>query len=116
LNHPDLQQPRISRDEADVQSLEARMEDSWVNNPFRSDQDRLIHLATAAVAPGDIVCDLTNAQNTGEELYQTFKRDRLGKTAADPDTVDFFATMKKQQLQTFSDVQKGEVQGKGACA
>jgi len=61
LNHPDLQQPRISRDEADVQSLEALIKDSWVN-PFRSDQDSLIHLATAAVAPGDIVRDLMNAQ------------------------------------------------------
>jgi len=76
LNHPDLQQPRISRDEADVQSLEALKEDSWVN-PFRSDQDSLIHLVTAAVAPRDIVCDLMNAQKIGEELYQTFKRDRL---------------------------------------
>ena len=34
LNHPDLQQSRILKDEADVQSLVNLMEDSWIN-PFR---------------------------------------------------------------------------------
>ena len=37
----------------------------------------------------------------------------MEKMAADPDRVDFFANLKKQQLKTFSDVQKeGEVQGR----
>ena len=46
LNHPDLQQSRILKDEADAQSHVNLMEDSWIN-PFRSDQDSLVSLATA---------------------------------------------------------------------
>jgi len=63
----------------------------------------------AAVAPGDLM----NAQKIGEELYQTFKREHLEKTAADPDRVDFFVTMKKQQLKTFGDMCKKKVKCKG---
>ena len=60
LNHPDLQQSRILKDEADVQSLVNLMKDSWIN-PFRSDQDSLVSLATAAMPPMEIAHDLMNA-------------------------------------------------------
>ena len=98
LNHPDLQQSRILKDEADVQSLVNLMEDSWIN-PFRTDQDSLVSLATAAMSPMEIAHDLMNASKVGEEAFEAFRTRRL-----ENNTVDFFATMKKQKLKTFSDV------------
>ena len=98
LNHLDLQQSRILKDEADVQSLVNLMEDSWIN-PFRSDQDSLMSLATAAMPPMEIAHDLMNASKVGEETFEAFRTGRL-----ENNTVDFFATMKKEKLKTFSDV------------
>ncbi|KAG0719225.1 hypothetical protein GWK47_050917 [Chionoecetes opilio] len=40
FSHPDLQMPRIRRDEADVQSLVQLMETSWLN-PFKAEQGDL---------------------------------------------------------------------------
>ena len=95
LNPPDLQLSRIVKDEADVQSLVNLMEDSWIN-PFRSDQDSLVSLATAAMPPTEIAHDLMSASTVGEEAFRTRRLEN--------NTVDFFATMKKQKLKTFSDV------------
>ena len=107
LNHPDLQQSRLLKDEADVQSLVNLMEDSWIN-PFRSDQDSLVSLATAAIPPMEIAHDLMNASKVGEEAFEPFRTRRL-----ENNTVDFFATMKKQKLKTFSDVYTKKVTCKG---
>ena len=107
LQHPDLQQSRILKDEADVQSLVNLMEDSWIN-PFRSDQDSLVSLATAAMPPMEIAHDLMNASKVGEEAFEAFRTRRL-----ENNTVDFFATMKKQKLKTFSDVYTKKVTCKG---
>ena len=87
LNHPDLQQSRILKDEADVQSLVNLMEDSWIN-PFRSDQDSLVSLATAAMPPMEIAHDLMNASNVGEEAFEAFRTRRL-----ENNSVDFFACL-----------------------
>ena len=103
LNHPDLQQSRIVKGEADVQSLVNRMEYSWIN-PFRSDQDSLVSLATAAMPPTEIAPDLLNGSTVGE----AFITRRL-----ENNTVDFFATIKKQKLKTFSDVYTKKVTCKG---
>ena len=107
LNHPDLQQSRLLKDEADVQSLVNLMEDSWIN-PFRSDQDSLVSLATADMPPMEIAHDLMNASKVGEEAFEPFRTRRL-----ENNTVDFFATMKKQKLKTFSDVYTKKVTCKG---
>ena len=104
LNHPDLQQSRILKDEADVQSLVNLMEDSWIN-PFRSDQDSLVSLATAAMPPMEIAHDLVNASKVGEEAFRTRRLEN--------NTVDFLATMKKHKLKTFSDVYTKKVTCKG---
>ena len=69
LNHPDLQHSRILKDEADVQSLVNLMEDSWIN-PFRSDQDSLVNLATAAMAPTEIASDLMKASKVGADAFE----------------------------------------------
>ena len=83
------------------------MEDSWIH-PFRSDQDSLVSLATAAMPPTEIAHDLMNASTVGEEAFEAFRTRRL-----DNNTVDFFATMKKQKLKTFGDVYTNKVTCKG---
>ena len=102
LNHPDLQQSRILKDEADFQSLVNLIEDSW------SDQDSLVSLATAAMPPMEIAHDLMNASKVGEEAFEAFRTRRL-----ETNTIDFFATMKKQKLKTFIDVYTKKVTCKG---
>ena len=60
LNHPDLQLPRIRRDEADVQSLVELMDVCWLNL-LRQDHSDVVSLSAATVAPPDIVADLLGA-------------------------------------------------------
>ncbi|KAK5859272.1 hypothetical protein PBY51_003352 [Eleginops maclovinus] len=100
LNHPDLQMPRIRRDEADVQSLVELMDTSWLN-PFSQDHSDVISLSTATVAPPAIAADLLGAHKIGEEAYQAFKRERL-----EAGTTKFHDKMSKKKLKTFSDIQK----------
>uniref|UniRef100_UPI00358E7DDF uncharacterized protein n=1 Tax=Myxine glutinosa TaxID=7769 RepID=UPI00358E7DDF len=50
FSHPDLQMPRIRRDEADIQSMVPLMETSWLN-PFNLDHGEFVSLSTGAVAP-----------------------------------------------------------------
>ena len=76
LNHPDLQLPRIRRDEADIQSLVDVMENSWLD-PLIPDQAQFVSLSTATVAPPDVANDLLTARTVGEEVYQDFKKKHL---------------------------------------
>lgn len=102
LNHPDLQLPRIRKDEADVQSIIELMETCWLN-PFSPDNEELVSLSTATVAPPDVAHDLLNAHKMGEEAYQAFKQERL---EANPPTAQFHDKMTKKKLKTFSNIQK----------
>ena len=110
LNHPDLQQSRILKDESDVQSLIDLAENSWIN-PFREEQDSFVNLATGTLAPIAIANDLLHAHTVGEEAYQKFKTSRLEKDQSD--AVDFYAKMKKQKLKTFSNIATKKVKCKG---
>ncbi|KAG0721648.1 hypothetical protein GWK47_046054 [Chionoecetes opilio] len=76
FSHPDLQMPRIRRDEADVQSLVQLMETSWLN-PFNAEQGDLVSLSTATTAPPEVAKDLLGAYRIGEDAYQAFKEERL---------------------------------------
>ena len=93
MNYPDVYQyfmqgGRILKNEADVQSIvNLLMEDSWIN-PFRSDQDSLVSLATAAMSPMEIAHDLMNASKVGEEAFEAFRIRRL-----ENNTVDFVACL-----------------------
>ena len=58
--HKDLQPSRIMKDVHDVESLRTLMNDSWIN-PFWSEQNSLVNIATAAVAPSGIERDLMGA-------------------------------------------------------
>ena len=66
LTHPDLQKPRIKRDEADVQALVELMEDSWVN-PLSPDQEDIVSLSSPTVASHEIARDLLEARRIGEK-------------------------------------------------
>lgn len=93
FNHPDLQLPRIRRDEADVESIIDVLDNCWLN-PFSPDQCEFVSLSTAAVAPPDVSNDLLEAHEIGEQAYQVFKHERLETT---PPTTKFFDTIKKKE-------------------
>lgn len=102
VNHPDLQMPRIRKDEANVKAFMELMENSWVN-PLSQDRTDLINLSTGVVAPANVASDLLKAQTIGEEAYETFKKDRLENEVP---TTKFHDTMKKQKLKTFAHIKK----------
>lgn len=106
LNHPDLQPPKIMKNEA-VESFMDLMENSWIN-PLASDQSDLINLATGITAPPDVITDL-KIHEVGEEAYQNFKNAHLENG---PPTVKFYEIMKKQNLTTFYHIQRNQIDEK----
>ena len=102
FNHPDLQLPRIRRDEAGVQSIVDILDNCWLN-PFSPDQCEFVSLSTATVAPPHVVNDLLDAHKIGEQAYQAFKHERLETT---PPIKKFYDTITKKKLKTFSDIGK----------
>ena len=98
--HPDLQGPRIRKDEAYIKSLIDLMENNWLN-PLSPDESDLVSLSTGTVTPLAVVKDLLREFDVGEKAYQTFKRARLDD---DPPSVKFHDTMTKQRLKTFSTI------------
>ena len=109
LSHPDLQGPRLRKDEADVKSLIDLMENNWLN-PLSPDESDLVSLSTGTVAPPAVVKDLLRALEVGEEAYQTFKQTRLDD---DPPSVKFHDKMTKQRLKTFSTIGTKTARTKG---
>ena len=97
LTHPDLQGPRIRKDEADITFLIDLMENNLLNPLYRDESD-LVTLATGIVAPPAVVNDLLRAVEVGEEAYQAFKRTILDD---DQPYVKFHDKMTKQILKTF---------------
>ena len=78
--HTDLQKTRIARDEADVKSLTAMLENNWIN-PFSAELQDLVCLSTGKVATQKIEEELLNAKAIGEKAYKEFRAQRL---EADP--------------------------------
>ena len=74
LHHSELQKPRIDRCERAVAAVVELLE-NWTN-PFEGSQD-IVSLSSANVAPKDATHDLLRAHSTGEEAYDSFKRERL---------------------------------------
>ena len=101
LNHPDLQTSRITRDEADVQSIVKLLEDDCTN-PFNQNESEFVSISTATLPPPDVARDLLDAHKIGEEAYQAFKRDPLEGEI----TTEFHDKMTKKRLKTFSDIRK----------
>ena len=89
--HNDLQQSRISRDESDLKSLIALIEESWIN-PFQGDASELICLSTGKLATSDIENDLLEAQAIGENAFKKFSKERI---ESNPPVINFHDTLKK---------------------
>ena len=68
LHHPDLQGPRIRKDEADIKSLIDMMENNWLNKLYH-DESGVVSMSTGTVAPPAMVKDLLRAFEVGEEAY-----------------------------------------------
>ena len=110
FNHPDMHFPRIKKDEADVRALQELMENTWVN-PLSHNETELVNLSSGILAPSDVASDLLNAHQVGEETYRSFRKDRLEKESP---KARFYDKMKKQNLKTFSNINRkkvGKVQG-----
>ena len=60
LSHPDLLMPRITWDEADVQSIEKLLEDDWTN-PFDQNETEFVSISTGTLSPLDVARDLLDA-------------------------------------------------------
>ncbi|KAL7394540.1 hypothetical protein ABVT39_027571, partial [Epinephelus coioides] len=100
--HPDIQLPRIRKDEVDVQSLVQLMESSWIN-PFSPDYEELVSLSTGMAAPPDVANDLIGAPKIGEDAYEDFKQKRMETDS--PDT-KFHDRIPEKKLKTFTDLSK----------
>ena len=102
LSHPDLLIPRITRDEADVQSIEKLLEDDWTN-PFDQNETEFVSISTGTLSPPDVARDLLDAHKIGTEAYEAFRRHRLEDET--PKT-QFHDKLTKKRLKTFSDIRK----------
>ena len=80
VNHADLQQPRIIKDERDVKSLQDLVENNWIN-PFTGEHDNLLSLSTGKVATADVEKDLLGALETGQLEYKKFREESLEATS-----------------------------------
>ncbi|KAG1714540.1 hypothetical protein GQR58_001134 [Nymphon striatum] len=105
LNHADLQSSRVKRDENDVKSIVDMLENNWTN-PFSNQPSDLVSLSTGAAATSAITSDLLKARSKGEEAFKIHK-ERLESGSG------FFDPIKKQNLQTFTVLQKNTVVNAG---
>ncbi|KAJ8403211.1 hypothetical protein AAFF_G00354280 [Aldrovandia affinis] len=94
--------PRITRDEADVQSIVKLLEDDWTN-PFDPNESEFVSISTGTFPPPDVARDLLDAHKIGMEAYKGLKRDQLED--AKPKT-QFHDKITKKRLKTFSDIRK----------
>ena len=60
LSHPDLHMPRITRDEADVQSIVKLLEYDWAN-PFDPNESEFAIISTGILASPDVARDIRDA-------------------------------------------------------
>ena len=100
LQHAELQQSRISKDEKAVSSIVDMIGD--LVHPFKESQD-LINISNATVAPESIAKDLSTAKARGRSAYVSFREERLEK---EQPTLKFHDRISKLKLKTFTDVTK----------
>ena len=100
VQHADLQQSRVKKDEDAVSSLITLIK-SWVN-PFAM-ANPLISISTARAVPPNIAKDLENAWEVGDKCYTNFKIERLESNSA---IKKFHDPLKLNKLKTFSNLTK----------
>ena len=67
---------RITRDEADLQSIVKLLEDDWTN-PFDPNESEFVSFSTGTLAPPDVARDTIDAHNIGMAAYGEIKSNRL---------------------------------------
>ena len=109
LAHPDLQRSSIWKDDADFEFMFAMMENSWLNTMYHEEIE-LVSLSTGTVAPADVAKYLLGAHQVGKEAQQMFKKKCLEQA---PPTMKFHDKMRKQNLNTLSNVNAKKACGRG---
>ena len=102
--HADLGHSRITRDEADIQSVMDMLENNWVD-PFNSEDQDLVSISTGTLATAEVLKDLKDAEHIGRDAYEEFRKDRIEPGHAKK----FHDPIKKQKLKTFSSIGKKKV-------
>lgn len=103
--HKEMTQARMLKDETAVREA-TNVISSW-GNPFEPSSD-LVSLGSGVVASQSLKEDLLNAKEKGHSELLSFVRERLQSQ-----TKDFFATLPRLKLKTFTSVKKASrVQGK----
>ena len=74
FHHSELQKPRIDRDDRVVAAV-VELIDNWTNS-FEGSQ-HIVILSSDNVAPKDVTHDMLRERRTGEEEYDSFKREGL---------------------------------------
>ena len=95
--HPDLSPARIKRGQKDVKKVKDTTDAMFVN-PF--EEVDLISL-TSGVAPSAVTDQLLDAEMLGENGLLKFQQERL-----ESNEVDFFATLNRLNLGTFTKLLK----------
>ena len=99
--HPDLSPARIKRDQKDVKVVKDTIVSMFVN-PLEEVQ---LTSLTSGMAPAkEVITDILDAEFLGEVELLKFQQKRL-----ESDKVDFFATLNKQNLGTFTKLLKKKV-------
>ncbi len=99
--HPDLSPARIKRDQKDVKTVKDTMDDMFVN-PF--EEGELISLTSGVAPTEEIANQLLDAEMLGENALVKFQQERL-----DSNEVDFYATLSRLSLGTFTKLLKKTV-------
>ena len=92
--------PRITRYEADVQSILKLLEDDWTNH-FDPNESEFVSISTGTLAPTDVARGILEAHKIGIAAYGEFKRDRLEDEMPN---AQFHDKITKKRLKTFSDI------------
>ena len=98
FHHSQLQKPRIDRDDRAVAAV-VELIDNWTNS-FEGSQ---LILSSGNVAPKDVTHDLLRVRRTGEEAYDSFKRERLEEASRKK---QFHDPMRKARLNTLTTIER----------
>lgn len=97
----DIDVARINADEKQVKDVIATI--SEMIDPFQSDshENGIVNLSSGLVAPEDVVTDLLDAFDKGNDGFEQFVSNKL--LVDDP---DIFSPIAKQKLKTFASIKK----------
>ena len=100
FHHSELQKPRIDRDDRAVAAV-VELIDNWTN-AFEG-SPHIVILSSDNVATKDVTHDLLRVRRTGEEAYDSFKREGLEEVSRKKQLHD---PMRKTRLKTFATIER----------